>query len=166
MKCEKCMTGIPLDARFCPNCGEKVEMFNEGIKGNEISIEWLIILFKKLGFEVEIATNGDSFIGKNDESFNFEVNLATDLKVITIGCNFAMKQKNISDVNKLQDALAKANSMSRLGIFSLSDNNKVLNIITHINLTELIIERDILVYLNTYEKNLMQLMESLEIMEI
>ncbi|HZK55340.1 MAG TPA: zinc ribbon domain-containing protein [Desulfosporosinus sp.] len=166
MKCEKCMTGIPLDARFCPNCGEKVEMFNEGVRGNEISIEWLIILFKKLGFEVEINTDGDSFIGKNKESFNYKVNLATDLKVITIGCNFAMKQKNISDVNKLQDALAKANSMSHLGIFSLSDNNKVLNIITHINLTELMIERDILVYLNIYEKNLMQLIESLEIMEI
>ena len=166
MKCEKCMAGIPLDARFCPNCGEKVQMYNEGIKGNELSIEWLIILFKKLGFEVEVNSNGDSFIGKNKENYNFNVNLNTSLKVITIGINFAMKQKNISDVNKLQDAIAKANSLSLLGIFSLSDNHKVLNIMTHINLTELIIERDIVVYLDIYEKNIIHLMENLEIMEM
>ena len=165
MKCEKCMTGIPLDAKFCPNCGEKVQMFNEGVKGNEINLEWLIILFKKLKFEVDVNSDGNSFIGKNIR-INFEVTLDTSLKVITIGSNFAMKQKNISDVNKLQDALAKANSMSCLGIFSLSDNNKILKIMTHINLTELIIERDILVYLDLYEKNIMYLMESLEIMEI
>ena len=157
---------MPLDARFCPNCGEKVQMFNEGMKGNEVTIEWLTTLFKKLEFEVDVHSNGDSFIAKNKESYNFEVHIDADLKVITIGSNFAMKQKNISDVNKLQDAIAKANAMSRLGIFSLSDNNKVLKIMTHINLTELIIERDILVYLDIYEKNLIHLMESLKIMEI
>jgi len=160
------MTGIPLDARFCPNCGEKVQMFNEGIKGNEISLDWLMTLFKKLGFDVEVDSNEDSFIGKNNDSYDFEVHLNIALKVITLGTNFVMKQKNISDVNKLQDAVAKANCMSRLGIFSLSDNNKVLNIVTHINLTEFIIERDILVYLDLYEKNIIQLMKSLEIMEI
>ncbi|HBP62916.1 MAG TPA: hypothetical protein DD730_01280 [Desulfosporosinus sp.] len=166
MKCEKCMTGIPLDAKFCPNCGEKVQMFIEGLKGNEVSLEWLISLFKKLGFEVEVNSSGDSFIGKNIKSFDFDVNLDESLKVITIGCTFPMKQKNISDVNKLQDAIAKANSLSPLGIFSLSDNNKVLNIMTHINLTEFIIERDILVYLDIYEKNIRHLMEDLEIMEM
>ncbi|HWQ41438.1 MAG TPA: hypothetical protein VN456_05310, partial [Desulfosporosinus sp.] len=77
----------------------------------------------------------------------------------------SMKQKNISDINKLQDAVAKANSLSCLGIFSLSDNNKLLNIVTHINLTELIIERDIVVFLDIFEKYIMRIMNDLGIME-
>jgi len=166
MKCEKCIASIPLDAKFCPNCGEKVQMFNEGIKGNEVTLEWLIELFKKIGFEIDVNSNGDSFLGKHKDSYNFDVNLNTSLKVIAIGSDFPMKQRNISDANKLQDAVAKANSLSSLGIFSLSDNNKVLNITTHINLTELIIERDIVVYLDIFEKNAIQLMETLEILDM
>ncbi len=166
MKCEKCMAGIALDAKFCPNCGEKVQMFNEGMKGNEVSIEWLSNLFKQLGYEVDVNSNGDSFFVKHKESYDFDVNLNTSLKVITIGSNFSMKQKNISDINKLQNLIAKANSMSCLGIFSLSDNNKVLNITTHINLTELIIERDIVAYLDIYEKNIIHIMDNLGIMEM
>jgi hypothetical protein len=166
MKCEKCMAGIALDAKFCPNCGEKVQMFNEGMKGNEVSIEWLSNLFKQLGYEVDVNSNGDSFFVKHKESYDFDVNLNTNLKVITIGSNFSMKQKNISDINKLQNLIAKANSMSCLGIFSLSDNNKVLNITTHINLTELIIERDIVAYLDIYEKNIIHIMDNLGIMEM
>ena len=166
MKCEKCMAGIALDAKFCPNCGEKVQMFNDGMKGNEVSIEWLSNLFKQLGYEVNVNSNGDSFFVKHKESYDFDVNLNISLKVITIGSNFSMKQKNISDINKLQNLIAKANSMSCLGIFSLSDNNKVLNITTHINLTELIIERDIVAYLDIYEKNIIHIMDNLEIMEM
>ncbi|HEY8911312.1 MAG TPA: zinc ribbon domain-containing protein [Desulfosporosinus sp.] len=166
MKCEKCMAGIALDAKFCPNCGEKVQMFTEGMTGNEISIEWLVNLFTKLGFEVEVNSNGDSFFGKHKENYNFEVHLNASLKVILISSNFSMKQKNISDINNLQNAVVKANSLSCLGIFSLSDNNKVLNIATHINLTEFIIERDIVVYLDVYEKNIIHIMESLGIMEM
>jgi len=160
------MVGIPLDAKFCPNCGEKVQMFIEGIKGNEVSIEWLINLFEKIGFEVEVNSNGDSFTAKHKESYNFDVKLNTSLKVIAIDSNFSVKQKNISDVNKLQNAVGKANSLSCLGIFSLSDNNKVLKITTHINLTELIIERDIVVYLDLYEKSIIQVIEDLGIMDI
>ena len=160
------MVDIALDSKFCPNCGEKVQMFNDGMKGNEVSIEWLINLFKELGFEIAINTNGDSFLGKRKESYNFDVNLNKRLKVITLGSNFPMKQKNISDVNKLQNAVAKANSLSCLGIFSLSDNHKILNITTHINLTELIIERDIVVYLDIYEKNIINIMENLGILEM
>lgn len=166
MKCEKCIANIPLDAKFCPNCGEKVQMFNEEIKGNEIKLEWLIELFKKIGFEVDVNSNGDSFLGEHKDSYNFDVNLNISLKIITISSHFPMKQRNISDVNKLQDAVAKANSLSILGIFSLSDNNKLLKITTHINLTELLIERDIVVYLDIFEKNVIQLMENLEIMDI
>ena len=166
MKCEKCMASIALDAKFCPNCGEKVQMFNDGMKGNEVSIEWLSNLFKQLGYEVNVNSNGDSFFVKHKESYDFDVNLNTSLKVITIGSNFSMKQKNISDINKLQNLIAKANSMSCLGIFSLSDNNKVLNITTHINLTELIIERDIVAYLDIYEKNIIHIMDNLGIMEM
>jgi len=166
MKCEKCMAVIALDAKFCPNCGEKVQMFTEGIKGNEVSIEWLIALFQKLGFEVDLNPNGDSFLGKRKESYNFDVNLNRNLKVITIGSHLSMKLKNISDINKLQDAVAKANSLSCLGIFSLSDNNKVLNVVTHINLTELIIERDIVVFLDIFEKDIVHIMGNLGIMEM
>lgn len=166
MKCEKCMAVIALDSKFCPNCGEKVQMFTEGINGNEISIEWLIDLFKKLAFEIELNSNGNSFLAKHKESYDFDVNLNKSLKVITIGSHLSMKQKNISDMNKLQDAVAKANSLSCLGIFSLSDNNKLLNIVTHINLTELIIERDIVVYLDIFEKSIKHVMDNLGIMKI
>jgi len=166
MKCEKCMVGLALDAKFCPNCGEKVQMFNEGMKGNEVSIEWLINLFKQLGFEIEVNIDEDSFIGRRKVSYDFKVNLNTSLKVITITNNFSVKQKNVSDVIELQNAVAKANSLSFLGIFSLSDNNKVLNITTHINLTELIIERDIVVFLDIYEKSTKRIMEDLGIMEM
>lgn len=165
MKCEKCMVVIALDSKFCPNCGEKVQMFTEGIKGNEVSIKWLIDLFKKLDFEVDLTPDGDSFFAKHQESYNFDVNLNTNLKVITIATKLAMQQKNISDINKLQDAVAKANSLSCLGVFSLSDNNKVLNIVTHINLTELIIERDIVVFLDIFAKYILRIMNDLGIME-
>lgn len=161
MKCEKCKAGIALDARFCPNCGEKVLMFNEGMNGNEVSVEWLINLFKKLGYdEIEVNSDATSFLGKHKQLYNVKVTVNTDLKVIAIGYHFGMDQKNVSDGYKLQNAVMKANSLSSLGVFSLADENKALNATTHINLTELIIERDIAVFLENYEKTIVHLMET------
>ncbi len=163
MKCEKCTADIALDAKFCPNCGEKVQMFNEGMNGFEVSIEWLVSIFKKLGYdEVEINSNGTGFFVKHKERYNFDVNLNTALKVITISSNFGMDQKNISDGYKLQNTVMKANSLSLLGIFSLTDDNKILTT-THINLTELIIERDIVVYLDNYEKSILHIMATTDL---
>jgi len=160
MKCEKCTASIALDAKFCPNCGEKVQMFNEGMNGFEVSIKWLISIFKKLGYdEVEVSSDGTGFVGKHKERYNFDVNLNTALKVITISSNFGMDKNNVSDGYKLQNTVMKANSLSLLGIFSLTDDNKVLTT-THINLTELIIERDIVVYLDNYEKSILHIMNT------
>jgi|GEM_PF-1001193 len=167
MKCEKCMIDIALDARFCPNCGEKVQMYNEGMNGNEVSIEWLINILKKLGYdEIEINSDGTGFSGKHKERYNINIILNRALKLITISFNFKLDQKNTSDGYKLQNTAMKANSLSLLGIFSLTDGNKALNTTSHINLTETIIERDIVVYLDNYEKNIVHLMETSGLMEM
>ena len=47
MKCNKCNSEIPLDAKFCPNCGNKID--EDILKNSKIGIETKVKLGEVIG---------------------------------------------------------------------------------------------------------------------
>ena len=160
MKCEKCSKDIPLNAKFCLNCGEKVQLFSDIISGSEVSSDWLINIFQSLGFEIDVNEDGNGFTGIHKDRYNIIINLLKNINVVAIQHNFSLNQKGFfGSGNKLQLAINHANSISWLGIFSQVED-KLLVVSTHFNLTEQISERDIVSFVETFDENVGHIIET------
>jgi hypothetical protein len=91
-------------------------------------------------------------VAQYKDRVNYIMNLHFDLGVIGFSTMWNVKKAGLGKMADKLKAIHKANSMSWLGTFTLNEDGTRLFVNSHINLTEQLSERDIVGFLETFEK--------------
>jgi hypothetical protein len=146
MKCEKCGTDVALTARFCTNCGNKIE--EELRKGGDVDLAWLRSIVKKLGYEPHptVKDTDERIFCVHPGRFNLILRLAKGFTppLITMEMAFQLSNKAHRDIQGLLSQINKANVNGGFATLFLSENSDGLGGYSFIILTSQISDRDIM----------------------
>ena len=161
MKCQNCSYEADVSAKFCPNCGSKITALSDAKHAHEVTLDWLKSILGRLGYKVEQTHDKKaSFLATHKDRASFLVDLRSDLGFIAVQSVWKIRKAGGGKKSDMMKAINKANGISLLGIFSIDEESDSLIVSTHINLTEQITERDIVGFLDTFEKSLFPIIDA------
>jgi hypothetical protein len=154
MKCPGCQMDVPVTARSCPNCSHCLIKEQDIKSSKEVSVEWLMAIFEACEYRIDDKPeNPLMFIAYHKDKPTLVLELIQSINIISIQSYFIITKLNNGQKSELLDALNRANSFNRLGIYSVNDSMNDLGITTFIYLTEQISTRDIAIFIDLFNES-------------
>lgn len=123
MKCASCGSSVALTAKFCPQCGTKIDMVET--PAAEVDLAWIDQSLRAADFESEIAQG--AVIANRPGGSKLLLGRLADLSLITIQIRWNMNGVNFTNRRAFADAVNKSNQTNWLCSFFYTDDLKTLS---------------------------------------